>query len=75
MPVVINTSFDVAEMSVADHPHDAVACFATTPMDLLALGPFVLRRRDLSADRRGTRRRSAPRRSAVRWTTPAGPRG
>ncbi|MFD8611587.1 carbamoyltransferase C-terminal domain-containing protein [Streptomyces sp. NPDC059631] len=52
VPVVINTSFDVAEMSVADHPHDAVACFATTPMDLLVLGPFVLRRRDLSADRR-----------------------
>ncbi|MFD3998157.1 carbamoyltransferase [Streptomyces sp. NPDC058548] len=50
VPVVINTSFNVAEMPIADHPRDAVACFATTPMDLLALGPFVLQRRELSAD-------------------------
>ncbi|MGW1508510.1 carbamoyltransferase family protein [Streptomyces sp. NPDC002394] len=50
VPVVINTSFNVAEMPIADHPRDAVACFATTPMDLLVLGPFVLRRRDLAAD-------------------------
>jgi carbamoyltransferase len=50
VPVVINTSFNVAESPIADHPRDAVACFATTPMDLLVLGPFILQRRDLSAD-------------------------
>ncbi|GAA1879875.1 hypothetical protein GCM10009753_03930 [Streptantibioticus ferralitis] len=50
VPVVINTSFNVAEMPIADHPRDAVACFATTPMDLLVLGPFILLRRDLSGD-------------------------
>ncbi|WP_030159889.1 carbamoyltransferase [Streptomyces sp. NRRL S-244] len=49
VPVVINTSFNVAESPIADHPRDAVACFATTPMDLLVLGPFILQRRDLAA--------------------------
>jgi carbamoyltransferase len=27
-----------------DTPHDALECFGATPIDLLAIGPFILRR-------------------------------
>lgn len=47
IPVVINTSFNTAERPMVDHPRDAVECFATTPIDLLVLGPYVLRRADI----------------------------
>lgn len=44
LPVVVNTSFNTAGRPMVDTPRDAVECFATAPIDLLAIGPFVLRR-------------------------------
>jgi carbamoyltransferase len=31
---------------MVDHPRDALECFGSTPIDLLAIGPFVLRRKE-----------------------------
>jgi carbamoyltransferase len=44
LPVVVNTSFNTAGRPMVDHPRDALECFGSTPIDLLAIGPFVLRR-------------------------------
>ncbi|MBB4689145.1 carbamoyltransferase family protein [Amycolatopsis jiangsuensis] len=44
LPVVVNTSFNTAGRPMADSPRDALECFGSAPVDLLALGPFVLRR-------------------------------
>jgi carbamoyltransferase len=46
LPVVVNTSFNTAGRPMVDHPRDALECFGSTPIDLLAIGPFVLRRED-----------------------------
>jgi carbamoyltransferase len=44
LPVVINTSLNTAGRPMVDDPRDALECFGSTPVDLLALGPFVVRR-------------------------------
>ena len=31
--------------SVADHPRDASECYGSGPIDVLAMGPFIVRRR------------------------------
>ena len=46
LPVVVNTSFNTAGRPMVDHPRDALECFGSTPIDLLAIGPFVMRRED-----------------------------
>jgi carbamoyltransferase len=46
LPVVVNTSFNTAGRPMVDHPRDALECFGSTPIDLLAIGPFVLRRKE-----------------------------
>ena len=43
IPLVLNTSFNENEPIVAS-PQDALHCFATTRMDALALGPFLVSR-------------------------------
>jgi carbamoyltransferase len=45
VPVLINTSFNTAGRPIVDHPRDALECFGSGPIDLLAMGPFVVRRR------------------------------
>ncbi len=45
VPVVVNTSFNTAGRPMVDSPRDALECFGSSPIDLLALGPFVVRRR------------------------------
>jgi carbamoyltransferase len=32
---------------MVDSPRDALECFGSTPVDLLAIGPFAVRRRSL----------------------------
>jgi len=49
VPVVINTSLNTAGRPMVDDPRDALECFGSAPVDALALGPFLVRRR---ADRR-----------------------
>lgn len=45
LPAVVNTSFNTAGRPMVDHPRDALECFGSAPIDLLALGPFTVRRR------------------------------
>jgi carbamoyltransferase len=45
LPVVVNTSLNTAGRPMVDSPRDALECFGSGPVDLLAIGPFVLRRR------------------------------
>ncbi len=49
VPVVINTSLNTAGRPMVDDPRDALECFGSTPVDALALGPFLVRRAGLAA--------------------------
>lgn len=42
VPVLVNTSFNTRGKPIVCTPRDAVECFMTSPIDLLALGPFLL---------------------------------
>jgi carbamoyltransferase len=48
LPVVINTSLNTAGRPMVDDPRDALECFGSAPVTLLAIGPFVVRRRGSS---------------------------
>ncbi|CNG28069.1 transferase [Mycobacterium tuberculosis] len=49
LPVIVNTSLNTAGRPMADDPRDALECFGSAPVDLLAIGPFVVRRREVRA--------------------------
>jgi carbamoyltransferase len=42
VPVLVNTSFNTRSEPVVCTPRDAVECFWTSPIDALAIGPFLL---------------------------------
>ena len=44
VPLVINTSLNTAGRPMVHDPRDALECFGSAPVDLLALGPFLVRR-------------------------------
>ena len=44
LPVVVNTSLNTVGRPMVDDPRDALECFGSSPVDLLALGPFAVRR-------------------------------
>jgi carbamoyltransferase len=44
VPVVVNTSLNTAGRPMVDDPRDALECFGSSPVDLLAIGPYVVRR-------------------------------
>ena len=44
LPVVVNTSLNTAGRPMVDSPRDALECFGSAPVDLLAIGPYVVRR-------------------------------
>lgn len=44
VPVLVNTSLNTAGRPMVDDPRDALECFGSAPIDLLAIGPFVVRR-------------------------------
>ncbi|MFN2489993.1 MAG: carbamoyltransferase [Actinomycetota bacterium] len=44
VPVVVNTSLNTAGRPMVDDPRDALECFGSSPVDALALGPFLVRR-------------------------------
>jgi carbamoyltransferase len=44
VPVVVNTSLNTAGRPMVDDPRDALECFGSTPLDALAMGPFMVRR-------------------------------
>src|SRR5918998_893358 len=44
VPVVVNTSLNTAGRPMVDDPRDALECFGSAPVDLLAIGPYVVQR-------------------------------
>ncbi|GGO01157.1 carbamoyltransferase [Microbispora rosea subsp. aerata] len=44
LPAVVNTSLNTAGRPMADDPRDALECFGSAPVDVLVLGPYVVRR-------------------------------
>ncbi|MFL6674831.1 MAG: carbamoyltransferase [Massilia sp.] len=42
VPVLVNTSFNARGEPIVCSPRDALATFCTTPLDALAIGPFLL---------------------------------
>lgn len=43
-PMLMNTSFNVRGEPIVCSPGDAIACFLNTHLDLLAIGPFLVRK-------------------------------
>ena len=46
LPVVVNTSLNTAGRPMVDDPRDALECFGSSPVDLLTIGPYAIRRGD-----------------------------
>jgi carbamoyltransferase len=44
LPVLVNTSLNIAGRPMVDSPHDALELFGAAPVDMLVLGPHVVRR-------------------------------
>jgi carbamoyltransferase len=44
LPVVVNTSLNTAGRPMVDTPREAMELFGSAPVDLLAMGPFAVRR-------------------------------
>jgi len=42
VPVLLNTSFNVAKEPIVESPEDAIRCFLTTDIDALLLGDYLL---------------------------------
>jgi carbamoyltransferase len=49
IPVVVNTSLNTAGRPMVDDPRDALECFGSAPVDVLVLGPYLIRRRGVFA--------------------------
>jgi carbamoyltransferase len=49
VPVVVNTSLNTAGRPMVDHPRDALECFGSAPVDVLAIGPCLVRRASVTA--------------------------
>lgn len=60
VPVVLNTSFNVAGKPIVETPADAVECFAGTDIDVLAMGSLMVSKLPLEAYHR-------PRAALVAW--------
>jgi carbamoyltransferase len=56
VPVVVNTSLNTAGRPMVDDPRDALECFGSSPVDVLAIGPFVVRRQSEPAPPRAARK-------------------
>ncbi len=44
IPILVNTSFNTRGRPIVCSPRDAVECFYTSPLDALAIGPFLVRK-------------------------------
>ncbi|OLT46163.1 carbamoyltransferase C-terminal domain-containing protein [Cellulosimicrobium sp. CUA-896] len=49
LPVVVNTSLNTAGRPMVDDPRDALELFGSAPVDVLVLGPHLVRRADVFA--------------------------
>jgi carbamoyltransferase len=48
VPMVLNTSFNLAGKPIVETPRDALTCFKSTEIDVLALGDYVVSKRPLA---------------------------
>lgn len=44
VPVLVNTSLNTGGRPMVDSPRDALECFGSSPVDVMAIGPYLLRR-------------------------------
>lgn len=44
VPVVLNTSFNVAGEPIVETPEDAIRCFLSTDIDVLGIGNYIIRK-------------------------------
>jgi carbamoyltransferase len=44
LPVLVNTSLNTGGRPMVDDPRDALECFGSSPVDVLAIGSFLVRR-------------------------------
>src|SRR5215207_1825340 len=49
IPVIVNTSLNTAGRPMVDDPRDALECFSSAPVDALAIGSYLVRRRSVFA--------------------------
>jgi carbamoyltransferase len=49
VPVLVNTSFNTRGAPIVCTPRDALEAFCTTPLDALAIGPFLLDKHEVLA--------------------------
>ncbi|MGI5272059.1 carbamoyltransferase family protein [Nonomuraea sp. CA-218870] len=49
LPVLVNTSLNTAGRPMVDDPRDALECFGSAPVEVLALGPYLIRRGEVFA--------------------------
>lgn len=47
-PIVLNTSFNVMGEPIVESPRDALRCFFSTGLDVLAIGSFIIRKSEAS---------------------------
>jgi carbamoyltransferase len=45
VPILVNTSFNTRSEPIVNSPRDAVECFWSSPIDALAIGPFILEKK------------------------------
>lgn len=50
VPVVLNTSFNVKNEPIVCSPKDAIACFLSTNIDCVAIGEYIVKKRDQSGN-------------------------
>jgi carbamoyltransferase len=53
VPVLVNTSFNTRSEPVVCTPRDAIECFWSSPLDALAIGPFLLEKGGFGHERVG----------------------
>ncbi|WP_214410068.1 carbamoyltransferase family protein [Sphaerisporangium fuscum] len=49
LPVLVNTSLNTAGRPIVDDPRDALECFGSAPVDVLAIGPYLVTRGEVFA--------------------------
>lgn len=45
-PILLNTSFNIRGEPIVMSPEDAIKCFISTEIDILVLGPYIIKRDD-----------------------------
>jgi carbamoyltransferase len=52
LPLVLNTSFNLAGEPIVESPKDALECFLRSELDAVVMGEFIVRRTDSSLEPR-----------------------